>query len=159
MRVLGFAPKIRTSGCRFTYNIHRNVAVEAEGNHFPAGTYQGERRILEGLFGVKVGVRRSKFGIFAKARPGLLRIKDRLFCAIPEGCPSAPSPAFTKSTARAIDLGVVVEFYPSRRVLIRTDVGDTIIRFPQGAQLFPTPRRLYYTSHNMQVSTGVAFRF
>ena len=30
-----------------------------------------------------------------------------------------------------MDLGGVVEVYPSERAIIRADVGDTIIRFPQ----------------------------
>src|SRR5437879_13727587 len=63
-------------GGRFTYNINKHVAVEAEGNFFPrkikdsfGETLQGGRK-TQGLFGVKLGARRRRMGLFGKVRPG-----------------------------------------------------------------------------------------
>ena len=147
-------------GGRFTYNITNKIAVEAEGNYFGNDDYFGDHRLTQGLFGVKAGVRRRRVGMFGKARPGFLRFKDRLVCGIPEGCPSVPSPPFFISYAFAFDLGGVVEFYPSRRISIRTDIGDTIVRFDRGALFINgQPHPVHFTSHNVQFSTGISFRF
>ena len=147
-------------GGRFSYNITDNVAVEAEGNYFHKGS-GFDRRVTQGLFGAKVGARRKRVGVFGKARAGFLGLKDRLFCVIPEGCPTAPAePQFDKRYALSFDLGGVVEFYPTRRISLRTDIGDTIVRFFQGTGVINgQPQRLYYTSHNIQLRTGVSFRF
>jgi hypothetical protein len=53
------------------------------------------------------------------------------------------------ATEFALDIGGVFELYPSRRVAFRFDIGDTIIRFGG----------LGFTSHNLQITTGVALRF
>ena len=147
-------------GGRFTYNITNKIAVDAEGNYFGNGDYFGGHQVTQALFGVKAGVRRKRVGIFGKARPGFLRFKDRLVCAIPEGCPPVPSPRFAISYAFAFDLGGVVEFYPSRRISLRTDIGDTIVRFDRGVLFLDgQPHPLHFTSHNVQFSTGISFRF
>jgi hypothetical protein len=147
-------------GGRFTYNITNKIAVEAEGNYFGNDEFFFDHRLTQGLFGVKAGVRRRRVGMFGKARPGFLRFKDRLVCAIPEGCGSVPSPSFLISYAFAFDLGGVVEFYPSRHISIRTDIGDTIVRFDRGALFINgQPHPVHFTSHNVQFSTGISFRF
>ena len=147
-------------GGRFGYNITDNVAFEAEGNYFHKDS-EFDTRITQGLFGVKVGARRKRVGIFGKARAGFLGLKDRLYCAIPEGCSPAPAePRFFKRYALSFDFGGVVEFYLSRRLSLRTDIGDTIVRFSRGTGLISgQPERLYYTSHNLQVHAGINFRF
>jgi len=52
-------------------------------------------------------------------------------------------------TRFALDLGGVIEFYPSRRFVLRVDLGDTVIRNSQ-------PGR---TSHNFQFGAGIGIRF
>ena len=69
------------------------------------------------------------------------------------------------------DVGGVVEFYPSRRIVTRFDVGDTIIRYgiyreaagfvcalsgPCTTHLFERPAE---TRHNLQFSAGIGIRF
>ena len=65
-----------------------------------------------------------------------------------------------------MDVGGVVEFYPSRRVVTRFDVGDTIIRYgiyrePVGVvctSVCPPPdvfERPAETRHNLQFSAGL----
>jgi len=148
-------------GARFTYNLTDNVAVEAEGNYFPADDYFGGRRATQGLFGVKAGVRRRKVGVFGKARPGFIRFKNPAFRLLPGGGGSlVETGQFISRSELAFDIGGVVEFYPSRRLSLRTDVGDTIVRFDRGGDFITgRPRRLFFTSHNLQFSTGVSFRF
>jgi hypothetical protein len=175
-------------GGRFTYNINKHFALEAAGYFFPGkcDTCTGEvtGRVAEGLFGVKAGKRFEKWGIFAKARPGVITFGKRAFDITPAGgvdpqvqCfpdPLAP-PCFTfrqtRLTHAVLDLGGVLEFYPSRRLVVRFDGGDTIIRYGQrtfntltqnpatGAiTLIPitAPAR---TRHSFQFMGGVGFRF
>ncbi len=65
----------------------------------------------------------------------------------------------------ALDLGGVVELYPSSRTILRFDAGDTILRsgthnVPVRTPFFdvvaPVPDR---TTHNFQGSVGFGFRF
>jgi hypothetical protein len=79
-----------------------------------------------------------------------------------------------RKTHLSLDVGGVLEFYPSRRVLVRFDAGDTLIRYgerneidyggPGAIVLIPLEWRPVIkapaeTKHNFQFSAGVAFRF
>src|SRR5687767_13394438 len=51
-------------GGRFTFNLTKNVALEAEGNFFPhefSTDFAHGGRLLQGHFGVKAGKRFGKF--------------------------------------------------------------------------------------------------
>jgi hypothetical protein len=160
-------------GGRFTYNFTKNIAVEAEGNFFPSGSTRGFEpggNILQGQFGLKAGNRWDKFGIFAKAHPGFVSF-DGTFAPRLNGTTTINGVQFPvydlsriiRSTHFSMDLGGVVEVYPSRRVIVRFDAGDTIIRygahdtldFSQTPEFFRAPAR---TTHNFQFSSGVSFR-
>lgn len=165
-------------GGRFTYNLNKSVALEAAGYFFPGkcDTCPGQvtGRITEGLFGVKAGKRFEKWGIFGKARPGFITLSKGAFDVIPTGA-GGPFP-FTfnvhSQTNFALDLGGVIEFYPSKKIVVRFDVGDTLIHYPSrtfnflipdpanpgGALLAPftSPAR---TDHSIQFIGGVGFRF
>lgn len=166
-------------GGRIAYNITPNVALEAELNFFPdvelSGVHEpfGEGHQLQGLFGPKIGKRFEKVGIFAKARPGFLKVSNgELQPREDGGCPAVFPPPLgcfvpDSKTHFAIDVGGVFEIYPSKRTVIRFDVGDTIVRFEEriapliflpgpGVAGFPVPAE---TTHNLQVSIGVGFRF
>ena len=160
-------------GGRFTYNINKHVAVEAEGNFFP----QEAQDYLEGLqgghktqalFGVKAGTRGQRIGLFFKIRPGLVNFSHIQPEPMPCNCPNPPAPKFTE-TDFALDIGGVVEFYTSRRTFIRVDLGDTIVHSNSGDTLdlpgsvkeegsFVIRRAIRSSSHNPQVSVGVGFR-
>ena len=70
-----------------------------------------------------------------------------------------------------MDVGGVVEFYPSKRIVTRFDAGDTIIHFgrrnmntivfdPVTNTIGPGINRLpARTSHNFQFMTSIGFRF
>lgn len=163
-------------GGRFTYNLTRSLAIEAEGNLFPADKPPGFRdggRSVQGLFGVKLGKRYKRFGIFGKARPGFLSFSKALLQIFPSSLPiDANTQVITRSerlTHFAFDIGGVLEFYPSRRFFTRIDAGDTIIRLGDtrfdavsiiGNQLFPTPVTIPGANiNNFQFSAGVGFRF
>jgi hypothetical protein len=166
-------------GGRLGYNISRRITLEAEGNLFPRDRgFEGGRK-SQGLFGVKAGQHFEKVGLFAKARPGFMRFSngdlrsrsDTICPAIfppPVGCFEA-----TARTFFAVDVGGVVEVYPSKRTIVRFDAGDTIVKLgernvvavvsPPPGVLAPTRlvvvRAPSETTHNLQGSVGVGFRF
>lgn len=163
-------------GIRFTYNATKNIALEAEGNIFPhnarSRSFRNGGRATEGLFGVKIGKRYERFGIFAKARPGLISFTRGRFDVVPNNDGSSFPFDFRteRLTHLAFDVGGVLEFYPSRRIVTRFDVGDTIIRYgdttvptifgPSGGPFIIQQSTIPgETKHNFQFTAGVGFRF
>ena len=158
-------------GGRVSYNLNSHFALEAEINFFPRDfrkftTNFTGGRMTEGLFGLKAGIRKNNFGIFGKFRPGF---ESSGHAAVPRflnGNGPDPQNPFgferIRSTQFALDVGGVVELYPSRRTIVRFDIGDTIVRYP--GILFTnfsdgslTTETVY--SHTLQFSAGVGFRF
>jgi hypothetical protein len=184
-------------GARFTYNVTNNIALEAEGNFFPGRDFHSEGsffprlndadvgvprgHIYQGQFGVKAGKRFKKIGLFIKGRPGFVGFTkvSHLVGLTPItiihptiGPLQFENPEFRigKATYSSMDVGGVVEFYPSRRIVTRLDLGDTIIRY--GIYREPAPRvcaticpppevfeRPAETRHNLQFSAGIGIRF
>jgi hypothetical protein len=157
-------------GARVTYNLNDYFAVEAEGNIYPSVTQTdyttgGDPQQMQ--FGVKAGKRWQRFGLFAKARPGFVSFSKTV---TPAQVQSSPFPVFSfnpeRKTHFSMDLGGVLEFYPSRRLLVRFDAGDTIIRYGEHDEILststgssiigPAPSE---TLHNFQFTAGVGFRF
>lgn len=180
-------------GARFTYNLTSHVALEAEGNFFPGrpieeftgfvpGGVPGGH-IYQGQFGVKAGKRFKKVGVFMKIRPGCVGFTEasqftgfrlKTFFDPSHGTMVQLENAefrIGKATYPSADVGGVAEFYPSRRIVTRLDVGDTIIRYgiyrePRGsvcALCCPCPTQLFErpaeTRHNLQFSAGIGIRF
>lgn len=157
-------------GGRVTYNLTDYFAVEAEGNLLPSGTQSnyttgGASQQLQA--GVKAGKRWKRFGLFAKARPGFVSFGDTI-TPVPVNSGGLIFYTFDRErkTHFAMDVGGVMEFYPSRRVLVRFDAGDTIVRFGEHRELLPTfPFGSAITNvsseikHNFQFTAGVGFRF
>lgn len=137
-------------GGRVTLNLSDNFGVEGELNFFPEKRSDSltvfplfvDSTRTQGLFGVKTGLRSEKAGIFGKFRPGFVRFGESGVI---------PGQSFTQF---AMDIGGVFELYPTRHVALRFDVGDTIVRF--GSNF--TGGDSFY-SNNLQISTGIAFRF
>ncbi|HEY0430230.1 MAG TPA: outer membrane beta-barrel protein [Pyrinomonadaceae bacterium] len=167
-------------GGRFTFNLNRSVAVEAEGNFFPhscrfcGGNLGDSSGIMEqGLFGIKAGKRFDKWGIFAKARPGVVRFgQGQTIYTINGTGPSASVHVQRRGQSNfATDLGAVLEFYPSKRIVTRFDFGDTLIHYGSRQSNFlsfdPTtgsPSLIPFTTrsetrHNFQFAAGVGWRF
>jgi hypothetical protein len=167
-------------GARITYNLTDYFAVEAEGNVFPTGTlptFVTGGKAEQGQFGVKVGKRYKRFGVFAKARPGFvsfdntIKLTSILIARVPGGV-VRPFTVFgsERKTHLSTDVGGVLEFYPSRRLLVRFDFGDTIIRYREHNDVgqtnaivtrdeLPIVKAAAETKHNFQFTAGVGFRF
>jgi len=158
-------------GGRFTYNLKRYLALEAELNFFPRNfqkftTNFTGGRMIEGLVGVKAGIRRSKYGVFGKFRPGFESSGGAEVPRFLNGDgPDRQNPfGFERVRAMqfALDVGGVFEVYPSRRTIIRFDAGDTIVRYP-GVEftIFPAGTRVLQTvyAHKPQFSLGFGVRF
>ncbi len=163
-------------GGRLAYNFNKNIAVEAEVNFFPVNK---QRRIInsivQGFFfpggkkfqmvaGPKIGIRKKNFGVFGKVRPGLVSMDGYgIIIGIGNPIPTPTGGTFTPTistdvgaTFFAADVGGVVEFYPSKRTILRFDVGDTIIRYNAQEPKNINPS---FTRHNLQTSVGFGFRF
>jgi hypothetical protein len=150
-------------GARFTFNLTESVAFEAEGNYytrtqsrFPQGGH-----MFQGQFGGKVGKRFDRWGLFGKARPGFVGF-SRVFEFAAGGVQIPPVNRFVKKHYPTLDVGGVVEFYISRRWMARFDIGDTVIRYGEIRFTGITPPFLIQrseTRHNLQVSSGIGFRF
>jgi len=159
-------------GARIGYNVARYLTLESEVNFFPRDRDREGGRKVQGLFGAKAGKRFTSAGIFAKARPGFVRLSRADYQPV-GGCVAVFPPPIAcyqpvAKTNFAIDLGGVAEFYPSSNTILRFDVGDTIIRFNRrnaaalstsgltGLVVLPVAAE---TKHNLQVSVGAGFRF
>ena len=118
-------------GFRLAPYIGKWVTMEMEQN-----ILDGANRIYQGLFGIKAGLRVKRLGVFAKCRPGFTF-----------------GTAVGNTTRFALDLGGVAEVYSTRNLIVRFDLGDTILR--SGAGLQANTER----AHNLQFSAGVVFRF
>ncbi len=159
-------------GGRFTFNLTDNIAFEAEGNYFTRdrfGLPDPSGHMFQAQFGGKVGKRFEKWGLFGKVRPG--------FVGFTEVSELIGTQVLTFGMFQAVigdfrtvhqlypslDAGGVVEFYISRRWMARFDVSDTIIRYgalnTSGTVSAPVFTRPAETHHNLQVSSGIGFRF
>jgi hypothetical protein len=143
-------------GMRFTYNLNRYLGVEAEVNALPQSREGGGQNEVQGFFGPRAGIRKNKYGVFVKARPGY-----NTFYLL--GVTPGPNTFEQGHTRFALDVGGVFEYYPHRNLALRVDVGDTMIRYKPGdffyqrldQPMFVTKR----LSHNLQLSLGIAVRF
>jgi hypothetical protein len=171
-------------GARLTYNLNRHFAVEGAA-YFSPGNCQfcGEvtGRITQGMVGIKAGQRFKKFGLFVKARPGVINLSQAEFDLVgtgsSKGLPTGPfdEPPFkfvTRSrTDFAVDVGGVLEIYPKKNFFLRFDTGLLIERV--GSRTFhsfaldettgsfrPSPIRIPgSTIGHFQFISGVGFRF
>ena len=158
-------------GGRVTFELTPWAALEAEGNVTPdddilipnAPAFADiqvayRRRRADAFFGMKIGHRLEKLGVFAKVRPGFVRQTDRGIECVGTDCARILmlflQPEYR--TEFAMDMGGGVEFYPSRRTVARVEVGDTMIR--QRSTAPPCPASTC-TSHNITTRVGVGFRF
>jgi len=130
--------RVKGGGGRITYNLFPHIALDGEVNFLVPNHTERIRsdHQIQGLFGLKSGIRNDRVGIFGKVRPGfayLGRFSDVRYGA-------AGSRINT-----ALDIGGIAEYYPSRRTIVRLDVGDTMLN--------------RFNRHSMQMSIGFGFRF
>lgn len=161
-------------GARFTFNLNRSVAFETAGYFYPQKCFSCRNggNMSQFVAGVKAGKRFEKWGIFGKARPGLVSFSRGEFNPLP--IVTGPLPfqvEINRVNSFAADLGGVVEFYPTKRIVTRFDAGDTIIHFgsrtTNGIAFDQTTQSVTFipitqparTTHNFQFTAGVGFRF
>lgn len=167
-----FPPRIRHNfgyGGRVTYNITSGIGVEGEVTYFPkerflgiggpfstiTGFNVGGKR-TQGLFGIKAGKRWEKFGVFAKVRPGFMRLDQ-----VPDCENSTTICNTTSSNQFAFDIGGILEYYPSTHTIVRFDAGDTLIRYKK-LDALPGVIPTQFgggTTNNAQYSVSLGFRF
>lgn len=116
-------------GGRFAYNFTPSVALESEVDGYFTNTasrsLQDGGRAIVGLFGPKAGIRRDRFGVFFKARAGVMSFSNVLTSVAVSGNLEATA----RKTHAALDLGVAIEFYPSARTILRFDAGRMLVRY------------------------------
>lgn len=143
-------------GVRFTYNLTDYLGVEAETSSFARTREGGGNNEVQGLFGVRAGIRKERYGVFAKVRPGVTR-----FYLL--GVTPGPNTFGQGHDRVSVDFGGVFEYYPSRHTAFRVDVGDTIVHFKHGDffyQRLDVPMFVNrQVSHNLQINLGFALRF
>ncbi len=148
-------------GGRFTYNLTSSLALEADGNYYLTRatifSVQADGRATSAFFGPKAGFRKSKFGVFFKARPGFVSFSDVLTSASTIGELST-----ARKTHAAFDLGGAFEFYPSRRAILRVDLGEVLVRYGD-ATLFSSPdgfsvRTIGIIDSPNHLSVGASYR-
>jgi hypothetical protein len=150
-------------GGRFAYNINKHMAIDAEASFFPETHLLNEEfgQKMQGFVGLKAGIRKHRVGVFAKARPGVMWFGEfpaRGNCS-PTNFGSVCNVSHEKDFA--LDVGGVLEFYPADRLIVRADLGDTIIKYPQRVfATFPAPITVNGGwKNNLQLSFGVGWRF
>jgi len=149
-------------GGRIGYNFNKYFALDAEANFFPesrlGNDQQGQK--AQGFVGIKAGARSKYAGLFGKVRPGAMSIGE-ITSGFDCNRTSSGSLCRVEHGQFALDAGAVAEFYPSRRSIIRLDVGDTMvnIRRASGGFFNPTAQTSNDFTHNLQISLGFSYRF
>ncbi len=106
------------------------------------------------LAGPRVGVSWSDFAVFGRVRPGFVRFSERfgkpnIACILIFPPPAA---CLAPHTNFSLDVGGTVEVPLNPSMLLRFDLGDTLMRFDRndlGAEWV----------HNLQFAAGVGWRF
>lgn len=147
-----------------SYSIKPWLDVESALTYFysfpRAADAQRGGTMLEGVLGPKLGFRTRKIGFFVKARPGVLSYSAAFDDFI------APYPT-QRLTHFAFDTGGVLEYYPTRHVVLRFDMGALIVRYgpvkvtAQKNVLFPNGSFTQpgFVDTGMQFTTGFGWRF
>lgn len=140
-------------GAFFAYDFSDFVGLDTEFTVFPTDDPVA-RRTSQMLLGARTSVRRERFAIVGRVRPGLIHFSERFFApgivciAIfppPEAC-------LAKQTNFALDIGGALELFPTQQTVLRIGFGGVLIRFARDG-LDPEWTR------NRQVSAGAGLRF
>lgn len=164
----GITDNVRTEpgfGGYASYRFYGVLYLDGDLLYFPyrpafSGPHDGGT-ILQGLFGLKGGIRRDHFGFFGKVRPGFNSYSQAL-TGVTTSDGSPPAYSYGRSTNFVLDLGGIVELYPNERSTLRVEVGDTHlffstrdVNFDGGVQTFPGGKM----QHSIQFVVGYGWRF
>jgi len=154
-------------GGRAGYRLSKHLKMEGEVVFFPqyagrpfdgAGPmYRGWGKI-QALAGVVAGRRFGAATLFMKTRPGAVRFErfpEIFMLRRFEEAVLLGSGDSHPRTCLAVDIGGGVEYPVSSRVVLRFDLGDTVIRYrPSPSELNPK-----FSRHNVQAISALGFRF
>ena len=140
-------------------NFGRHFALDGTLNWLPErfGLVSGGR-VVQGLIGAKVGTRFQHFGFFAKVRPGFITSGSALRSSNFDPNTFVFTQRFARLTERALDLGGIIEYYPTKHWSLRYDAGDTML-FEELPTFNNPPDSGTYRSNHFQFSTSVRYRF
>ncbi|HEY0098136.1 MAG TPA: outer membrane beta-barrel protein [Pyrinomonadaceae bacterium] len=149
-------------GARVGYNFNKYLALEGEANFFPSDAFGNDQigQRAQAFAGIKAGARSRYAGLFAKARPGVMFIGETISgfnCRRLDGFTSC-RPSHRNF---ALDAGAVAEFYPTRRSIIRLDVGDTMVNVRRATRnvFNQTSTSSSEFIHQLQIGLGFSYRF
>ncbi len=137
-------------GFRFTYSGYPPfLALDSEINFFPTSSTGnlGETQVFVGL---RAGVHVSRWGVYAKLRPGFADFGGGAF---PQ--------RLTSSTHFALDIGGVIEYDVVPHIALRLDLSDVLTDFG-GASLLAGPGNVgaaLRSQHNFETTIGAVLRF
>jgi hypothetical protein len=164
----GLTNNVRTEpgvGGYFSYRVYGVFYADGDLIYFPrrpdmAGPQDGGT-ILQGLAGIKGGIRRNHFGFFGKVRPGFHSYSDAL-AGITTSATAPDLYTYTRSNVFVLDLGGIVELYPSERNTLRIEIGDTHLFFDTrdlnvDGDIQPVPGGKM--QHSIQLVAGYGWRF
>jgi hypothetical protein len=164
----GLTDNVRTEpgfGGYASYRFYGVFYLDVDLLYFPRSTdFSGPQdggTILQGLVGLKGGIRRNHFGFFGKVRPGFHSYSQALTGITTSGG-SIPVYTYGRSNNFVLDLGGIVEFYPGERSTLRLEIGDTHLFFGtrdvnvDGAVQPVGGGKL---QHSIQVMFGYGWRF
>jgi hypothetical protein len=117
---------------------------------------EGGGRVLQGVAGVKLGVREGRFGVFFKARGGVNSYARTLFIN------PALQTSYRRSTVPALDIGGVVEMYLRSGLVLRIDVGETLsfVRFDVIDEVVPPAIETFRQEiYSLPIRLGLGWRF
>ena len=148
-------------GGRLVYRAFPLLDLESEINYLPGNSATSGNH-LQGFFGVKAGKRWKRGGIFLKARPGFIHFRRDPF-----GVQKPGSSIFSHERASAtepnLDVGGVIEYYTSHGLILRFDLGNSVIRYARRtvrtSEFVPAYEAGGFTTHNWQGSFGIGLRF
>lgn len=146
------------AGLRVGYHVAHALALEAELEHHPSelGRPPFSASRTAGFFRGRAGLRRSKWGLFATAGTGVVRFSaapGSLVCiaVVP---PPLECQLATGRTLLALGFGAALEVHATERVLLRLDLEDRLLRYPEPAFL-----RESAWDQNPRVAVGFGIRF
>lgn len=145
-----------------SFYLNKHIAIDGAITHYWYGsmfiTQQSGGNYLQALAGLKLGITRGRFGAYAKVRPGAVRFTK----AVADLPTFISTGKFQPATNLAIDMGGVLEFYPTRHLVMRADFSDLTIRY--GARAAVSFSGVRYTAPSywdtsLQTSFGFGWRF
>ena len=143
---------------RITPLVYADAAFNAFLGSAPQRTLFDGGYLLEGLGGVKFGMREEHYGFFLKALAGV----DSHSGALSSQNASGQGSTTSRSSALAVAVGAVVETYFGRRWLVRFDGGDVISMFRSRTLTedgVSTWVQAPDAAHSLQMTIGFGTRF